>query len=326
MIYIDSASTDACENFALEDFVIEREGWHAPVLLFWRTRPTLMLGNFQNVYAEIDLPYAREKGLAVVRRRSGGGTIFTDPGSWQYSCFFPHAKGEDADFRQAASGVCDALRALGVPAEFNGRNDLVVGGRKISGNARHVHPQGVLHHGSLLFDTDFETMQRALTPPADKIAGKGVASVRGRVANISEFLTQPMTALEFKKKMLDHLLSPSDEIYELSREESIEIAARADRYRSWEWNFANGPKFEISRKRRFAGGQVECALNVREGRIAEVRLYGDFFASGDLAPLYAALVGTRYERESLRAALSEFCVSALIAGVDNQNLLDALID
>lgn len=326
MIYIETDSEDACYNFAVEDFVISDGRWKEPVLLFWRTRPTLMVGSFQNVYAEVNVAYAKAHDIAIVRRRSGGGTIYTDLNGWQFSYFFPGVKGEEAGFSESAAGILRALRALGVPAEFNGRNDITAAGRKISGNARHVHPQGVLHHGSLLFDTDFKVMERAISLSPDKVVSKGISSVRQRVANISEFLPVPLTALEFKRRMLAELLSKEDTEYSLSPAEREICFADAEKYRNWEWNYANGPKFGISRRRRFAGGLVECCLNVEHGEITAAELRGDFFANGDLAPLYTAIVGARYERQTLQERLSAFDVSELIRNIGNAELLDALID
>lgn len=326
MIYIETGSEDACYNFAVEDFVISDGRWKEPVLLFWRTRPTLMVGSFQNVYAEINVSYAKAHGIEIVRRRSGGGTIYTDPNGWQFSYFFPGAKGEDAGFSESAEGILRALRALGVPAEFNGRNDITADGRKISGNARHVHPQGVLHHGSLLFDTDFEEMERAISLSPDKVISKGISSVRQRVANISEFLPAPMTALEFKARMLAELLTEDDTEYSLSPAEREACAAGAEKYRNWEWNYANGPKFRITRRRKFPGGLVECCLNVEHGTITAAEFRGDFFTDGELAPLYNAVIGSRYERENLRERLTRPGVSGLIRNICADELLDALID
>ena len=325
MIYIETGSEDACYNFAVEDLVIERERAQ-PVLLFWRTRPTLMVGSFQNVRAETNVAYAEKRGIAIVRRRSGGGTIYTDRGGWQFSYFFPGAKGADAGFERGAEGILRALRELGVPAEFNGRNDIVAAGRKISGNARHVHPQGVLHHGSLLFDTDFREMERALTLPSDKILSKGILSVRQRVANIAEFLPAPMTSEDFKERMLAYLLSDRDQRRTLTPEEHACAERGAERYREWEWNYANGPKFGITRRRKLPGGLVECCLNVEHGIVTAAELRGDFFANGDLAPLYTAIVGARYEKLALRDALSVLDVSALLKDIGNAELLEALID
>lgn len=132
MIYIETGSTDVFYNFGLEYYFTVEKRLPDTVLLFWRTTPTLMVGKYQNVRREIDKPYADAHGIQIVRRMSGGGTIYTDLGSWQFT-FIQHRQAREIEFRRYVDPVAAALRDMGVPAEFNGRNDLTVEGRKISG-------------------------------------------------------------------------------------------------------------------------------------------------------------------------------------------------
>ncbi len=175
------------------------------IFLLWHTVPTLMLGRFQSPETEINLAYAKKQGIQVVRRPSGGGTIYTDPGTWQFS-FIRREANRVIDFKPFVEPIRDALRELGFPVEMSGRNDLMIHGRKCSGNAQYFSKGYQVHHGSILFDADLEAMVRCLTVDEAKFRAKGISSVRQRVANLSEF--QPnLDTLAFRDLLLERVLA-----------------------------------------------------------------------------------------------------------------------
>ena len=302
MIYIDTASFSAEYNFAVEEYISSVWKPSETVFLCWGTAPTLMIGRFQNTRSEINSEYVRSRGIDVVRRRSGGGTIYTDEGGRQFSYWFPDARHADISFRQAGQAVVDALHGIGVQAYYSQRNDILVDGRKISGNARYVTGSGMINHGSLLFDTDIEAMVRALTVSDEKLVSKGIRSVRQRITNIKDHLKQPMSVEEFNDYMISSICGDCA-VYQFSAEEQAQIDDIARRYGSWEWNYGGDPDFELVRENRFAGGKVSCCLNVSEGRIRDISFYGDFFAVGSVEELCAALRGVRLRRDELLAAV-----------------------
>ena len=136
MIYIETGSADVYYNFGLEYYFTLEKRLPETVFLFWRTTPTLMVGKYQKVLEEINKPYADEHGIHLVRRMSGGGTIYTDMGGWQFT-FIQHKEAGEIEFGQYIAPVIDALREMGVSASFNGRNDLTIDGKKFSGNAQY---------------------------------------------------------------------------------------------------------------------------------------------------------------------------------------------
>ena len=200
MILVDFNSLDACEHFALEYYLATERDLGETALLLWRTEPTLMVGKYQNARLEINLPLARALGVKIVRRLSGGGTIYTDPGGWQFS-FIDRGGGEEIQFESYIAPVVSALRAMGVPARFNGRNDLTVDGRKFSGNAQYRVAGTTVHHGSLLFDTDLARMEALTTPSEEKLRSKSIRSVRERVTNLREHIGRTMTVEAFGRSM-----------------------------------------------------------------------------------------------------------------------------
>ena len=298
-------STDANFNFALEKFAMEELDISKEYFLFWRTTPTLMIGRYQNTLAEINMPYARAHNINIVRRVTGGGTIYTDPNGWQFSFIVRQPGQRRIEFACFTKPILDALHALGVDVHHTGRNDLTIDGKKVSGNAQYVHRDVVLHHGSLLFDTDLEVLVRALSVDDEKIVSKGIQSVRQRVTNIADYLPDKMTSLQFRDAMLSFLLKDMDTyvLAECDIRRIMEI--RQSLFDRWEWNFGNDPKFNVTREGRFAGGKLAARAFVENGRIADIHFYGDFFANEGLEKLQSTLIGCRYESEAVRAALIE---------------------
>ena len=297
-------SADAKFNFALEKYAMEELNIAPSYFLFWRTTPTLMIGRYQNTLAEINMPYAREHDINIVRRVTGGGTVYTDPNGWQFSFIVRQPGERRIEFASFTKPILEAMHALGVDAQHTGRNDLTIDGKKFSGNAQYVRRDVVLHHGSLLFDTDLEALVRALSVDDEKIISKGIQSVRQRVTNIADYLPRKMTSLEFRDVMLSFLLKEMDTYVLTERDIRRVMELRASLFDKWEWNFGNDPKFNVTREGRFAGGKFTARAFVENGRVSDIHFYGDFFAKGGLEQLQSALVGCRYEPEAVRAALT----------------------
>lgn len=324
MIYVDNISTDPFFNFALEHYFMAEKKLDDDVFVFWRTSPTLMIGKYQNAAEEINERFVREQGIHVVRRVTGGGTIYTDMGGWQFS-FITRGEAGQIDFQTYVTPVIEALQSLGVAVEFNSRNDLVIGGRKFSGNAQGMKSGCTLHHGSLLFHTDLEQMVRCLSVDDYKIISKGIKSVRERVTNISEHLTRDVSPEDFKALMVERIRKGSTKEYVMTDVDRARIEEIADQsFRTWEWNYGKAPKFNITKTGRFDGGKMEFRLDVEQGVIKSCRVYGDFFGSMDIEELCEALVGCRYEKESVRERLATLDLAKAFYRIDQDELIDLI--
>ncbi len=332
MIYVETGSTDVYYNFGLEYYFTVEKRMPEPVFLFWQTTPTLMIGKYQNTREEIDLNYAAANGIRVVRRLSGGGTIYTDEGGWQYSFITQSgqengASSNEIDFRKYLDPVLGALRGLGVPAEFNGRNDLTAGGRKFSGTAQYKLSGATVHHGSLLVDTDVEAMVRSTTVDPEKLISKGIRSVKSRVCNLAEFLPKDVTPQKFKDLMVAAILGESGSVYTVTEEDDRRIRELADeKFRSWDAVFGHDPKFEIVQKNRFpGGGSLRAELNVKKGRIEQIWLTGDFFSAADIRKLEEDLRGVVFRREDVLDVLREGLQGGGIMGITPEQVADTII-
>lgn len=303
MIYIDTKSTDVYYNFGVEYYFSREKNLGDDVFLMWRTTPTLMIGKFQNTLEEIDAKYAREHGIKVVRRLSGGGTIYTDMGGWQFS-YITKTCGIEIDFERFISPIVEILRSLGLDASLTGRNDITVGGKKVSGNTQFKLGETTVHHGSLLFSTDLGELVRSSTPNPYKITSKAISSVRERVTNISEHLSSPMTAEEFRDMTVNKLTT---ERYEITPEddERIRVLAR-EKFEDEKIIYAASPKFDIEKNFHLEGGEFTIGYSVYRGKITEAGIHGDFFAGVSAEEIENALIGCDFTPEAVSAALAKF--------------------
>lgn len=326
MVYINCSSTDANFNFALEKYCMYELDIGDAYFLFWRTEPTLMIGKFQNALQEINMTYVKENNVNVVRRITGGGTIYTDMNGWQFSFITRQPQGKNIDFAYFTKPIIDALASMKVEAELSGRNDLLIDGRKFSGNAQFKAKDVNLHHGSILFNTNIENMVKALTVADDKLIAKGIKSVRSRVTNVAEHLSEDLTSEGFRDRMLAFLTADMT-TYELTDKDMERInAIKADQFDTWEWNYGKTPKFNVTKEHRYAGGKLSVCSFVEKGVIKDIEFYGDFFEQKDLKTLKGCLIGCRYEKEAIGTVLKENEGDSYIFRISSDEILDLIIE
>ena len=310
-----NTSHDPAYNLALEELLAAE--YEHEFLMLWRNGPSVIVGRNQNTLAEIDPEAVRALGIPVVRRTTGGGAVYHDLGNFNYTVARSGRLTGQESFAESAGVVLTALRAMGIPAEFSGRNDIVVAGRKISGSARRVLERRTLFHGTLLFDVDLNVLAKVLNPDAEKIRAKGVKSVRSRVMNLRE-LFPAWSIGEFRDRFAAALLQAAG--IEKASPLPDGFAERAERladgrYRTREWNYGSPWPYDFRNKKRFAGGTVEVALRVAGDRIAEVRFHGDFFGDAPAEELAAKLVGAEFSPDAVAARLAGLKLDDYIRGV-----------
>ncbi|MBQ9406618.1 MAG: lipoate--protein ligase [Desulfovibrio sp.] len=309
-------------NLAAEEWLLVHG--HEEVFMLWRNSRAVIVGRNQNTLAEINAEYVREHNIPVLRRLSGGGAVFHDPGNLNFTCIGRHVGSNKLHFQHFIEPILTALRAMGLPCVLSGRNDILLGDKKISGNAQYVSGDWVLHHGTLLFAAHTDDMAAVLTPGQVKFAGKGITSVRGRVGSIADMLPRPMDMEEFTATLLGHVTDKSPETsFSPAEMADIEHLA-ASRYRTWEWNYGHSPRYQVQRQTRTAAGIVDAHLDVRHGIIADIRLYGDYFGLRDVKELEAVLRGCPHQREALTARLAALPVDAYMQGLDAAGLAACL--
>lgn len=324
MLYIQNDSTDPRYNLALEEYVFKHLKLEEDFIMLWQNEPSVIVGKNQNTVEEINVDYVEQHGIHVVRRSTGGGAVYHDLGNLNYT-FITKADGTGIDFRKFTQPVIRVLNSLGVPAEFNSRNDIAIRGKKFSGNAQRVYKNRVLHHGTIMFNSKLEDVHNVLKVKAEKFKSKSVKSVRSRVTNISDYLPEPITIDEFKKLLLERLFleqdSPKRE-YVLTEEDQAEIRKMMEeKYANWEWNYGYSPKFNYEKTDRFDGGTLQVRLNVVKGIIEECKIYGDFFGVEDVKDVENRLKGVRYDRAAIQEALQGVDLDPYFGGITRDELL-----
>ena len=324
--YLETGSVDPCYNLALEQYVLEhrREGdW----LMLWQNRNTVVVGLNQNTAEEINASFVEEHGITVVRRMTGGGAVYHDLGNLNYSFIQDVGNAEELTIGRFTEPVCRALAALGVQASVSGRNDILVNGKKISGVAQRIVGGRILHHGTLLFDSDPAMIAGALRADPAKFTSKSAKSVRSRVGNLRDYLPEGIDLPRFWKLLLHELTLDGPIRESLSPDELQEVRRLADeKYRSWDWTYGRSPDSEYHSRRRFPGGTLEVYMNLHAGRIEEVTFFGDFMATAPLDGLTGALRGVRRDTESLTEVLDRFDLSSLFGGIREEEILSLLLD
>ena len=325
MFYLPTNSTDATELFALEEW-IANQAWGETTLLLWSTAPTIMIGKYQDALAEENLALADQYHLAVTRRKSGGGTIYTDPGSLQYSLIAPKAS-QTIDFSRFLNLICKVFRQIGVPVECSDRNDLLIKGRKFSGNAQYNLNGYVIHHGSLLFDTDLDTMAAALQVDQLKLISKHISSVHQRVINLKEVLPYPDTET-FKQQFLKELnpLVGGLQVRHLTTTQKVEVAQiRTATFANSAFIYDRVPTTLITKKRYFpGGGLVKLSIAVEHGVLSDLKISGDFFSNLDPYQLTSALLGRPFRPEQIRPQLEAILEKTPIYHIQVDDLINLL--
>jgi lipoate-protein ligase A len=324
MIFVDNQNNyDPRINLAIEEYLLRHLETADDILLFYINEPSIIIGHNQNTLEEINQAYVEQNKIHVVRRLSGGGAVYHDLGNLNFSFITPYIYGDFRNFAKFTRPVIDALQKMGVPAELSGRNDILVEQRKISGNAQYHAGGRLVTHGTLLYQTQIEDLVSALNVKAEKITSKGIKSVRSRVANISEYLTDPMDIFEFRQCLLTSLFSETDEVpqYVLQEADWQKIREIAEtRYFTWEWNYGRSPDFNVQKVQRFNFGEIDARINVSRGEIGSIRFFGDFQPTDDVAELETLLTGIRYDPVHIEAALEKVDLSRFFAGLSGSDL------
>lgn len=327
MIWIPNENTDPALNLAAEEIILSSLNFKEETLFFYINEPSIIIGRHQNTQEEINAEFVREQRIHIVRRLSGGGAVYHDFGNLCYSFIYPFPDRLTPDFALFTAPIVRALQNLGVPAELSGRNDILVDGAKISGNAYYHNRFGSVCHGTLLFDSDMGMLDRALRPKPEKIERKGVRSVRSRVTNLKDYLPDMKDVKELRQAIL-HSISqtqPDFKEFQLGEKDILKIESLAEsRYRSDRWNFGKSPKYNYQVRKQFSFGEVDARLWVEENCIREIQFFGDFFSSEDPESLSKKLIGIPFEFQPIAQVAQQSGVEKIFPGISTTEFAEFL--
>lgn len=326
MIYLETKSTDPYYNLAFEEYIFEKKYNDEPILILWQNNNAIIIGKYQNTIEEINSRFVDEQQIKVVRRNSGGGAVYHDTGNLNFSIITKPDSLERLEYSYFIKPVIMTLNKIGISAEYSGRNDILIDGKKISGNSQYIKDGKILHHGTILVNSDLSIIENALSRVHKNISSTAEKSVKSRVANINEYLNKKITVLDFKEKLKQEILQESKaKSINLTEEDYPAISNLCtSKYETWEWNYGNSPEFNLKKERRFADGKVCVYLLCEKGRIAKAEFRGDFFAYKEISELERKMTDAPIGEE-----LKEWLISAdadkYIKGISAEDLYQLIL-
>ena len=275
MLCIYLETHDPFFNLALEEVLLKSR--KEEYLILGINNPSLIIGKHQAAHREAETRFVTEKAIPVIRRISGGGTVFHDSGNLNFTFIRQSEPGRQVDFRKHTQPVIDYLISLGINAKFEGKNDIKVDGLKISGNAEHVHRNRVLHHGTLLFSSSLDLLRNSIRKDKSCYTTRAVDSNPSSVVNLKDKTNLFAGIDEFSKGMMLYFsgVLTDFEDYNISQQDIEEAEALAEsKYKTWEWNFAYGPEYTFDNTFRINERACSCNLSIAEGKVRQSTITG----------------------------------------------------
>ncbi|OJV21536.1 MAG: lipoate--protein ligase [Bacteroidetes bacterium 41-46] len=324
MYYVIDKNIDPWWNLAAEEYLFKQLS--VPIFRLWQNNNAIIIGHHQNAFAEINTEYVRSNGIKVVRRLTGGGAVFHDLGNINFTFIDNVTVSEDTSsmFARFTKPIIEALRELGVNAYLEGRNDLLIDGKKFSGNAVARYKNRLLQHGTLLFSASMADLSNALSSRPEKFTGKSVQSNRGRVTNISEHLEEQMPIENFIEYLHNFIAGERSGYseYKYTEEDLREIEKlKESKYSRDSWNYGESPAYTYSKVVKFPAGLIELYLKVEKGRIEEVKIFGDYFFTKETEELENHIKGCRHSYEELKERLEKINLSDYISNIEGEEFL-----
>lgn len=328
MRYLINKSTNPYFNLALDEYAMKHIDLDDDFFFLWRNEPAVIIGKNQNTAEEINQKFIDAQGIKVARRVSGGGAVYHDLGNLNFTFIINVDDPAKINYKKYVQPIVDALAEMGITAESSGRNDILVDGLKISGNAQRMSNGKLMHHGTLLYDVDIENMVQALNVDPDKITSRGVKSVRSRVTNIKEHLKDSSDIFDFWDALQFYLSNKGqDKEIILSEDEIAKIEFEAiNRFGTWDWIYGESPEFNLSNSKRFAGGKLEVMMDVDNGHIRSVRFAGDFLGLKDVEVIEERLKNVRFNESDVSGILSLFDLNTYFGKISKEEILSLIFE
>ena len=335
MQYLAMQTHDIRTNLATEEYLMNSGVMTPPFMLFYIEKPCIIVGRNQNTVEEINEDYCKQHGITITRRLSGGGAMYQDLGNLCFSFIVPADRQRFGDFKTLVQPIVDALHEMGATgAEVTGRNDIVIDGKKFSGNAMYTRNGKTFCHGTLMFDVDTNAVAGALKVPKDKIESKGIKSVRSRVTNLKPYLKPKFQNLDtavFRDELIKRIYHVDDlsqaqiNEYQLTAKDQQAIhQIETDRYRDWDWVFGQSPAFTVKKRKHFDAGTIDARFEVQDGKIKMAKIYGDFFGVEDVHQLEKALIGKPYDVDAITKVLRSFDLNKFFNGIPTNDVIELI--
>lgn len=324
-------SIDPYINAATEEYLLKKfDAKNEPIIYLWRNDNTIVIGRNQNPLKEINLALVQQDKVNLFRRFSGGGTVYHDLGNLNYTFIDKTKINQPNNYSVLAKPIIAFLNSLGVNAEFKGRNDLEIDGKKISGNAQYVYQDKLLHHGTLLFNLNSNKLAKYLNVDLSKIQAKGIDSIRKRVANIYDYLPnkEDWTIEKFVQALTNWFIENDKAkpiILDLEAKAFINDRAK-NHFSTWTWNYGQLDESTFFNKKRFQGGEIELYLKIENGLIKQINFMGDFLSIKEVSEIEEKLKNSRYELNEIKALLNTFDITDYFGKITCDEILNLMFN
>ncbi|MBN2638494.1 MAG: lipoate--protein ligase [Bacteroidales bacterium] len=304
MILIERSQTDPYFNIAAEEYILKNTS--GDILMFWKNAPSVVVGKHQNTLKEVNIDYVNKNQIPVIRRISGGGTVYHDEGNINYTLILESEHRETLiNFKEFTKPTIEFLSTLGIEARFEGKNNLTINGKKFSGNSAHLFKNRVIHHGTLLFDSNLDILENIINHQTEGISDKAIDSIRATVTNVSQRLKKKISIDEFgslmKSFFIDYFQIKNKR--RLSVNEINEITQLAEeKYKTWKWNYGYSPKYSFKRELLIPQGLLCIEVQIKNGIIETAIISIDEVKRSDIETL---ITGKVHDKKELEKILNE---------------------
>ena len=338
-IYIENLSQDPYYNLAFEqavvDFAAAASSVHAATasgnnyFMLWQNKSAIIVGKHQNTIEEINEAFVKEHNIAVVRRLSGGGAVYHDLGNLNFGFVVNTGIEQPNDFAYFCKPIKEALLSFGVPVEIQGRNDMTVNGKKFSGNAQYKKGSIIMHHGTILYDSDLDMLSKALKTP-HKADSKAIKSKESRVTNIRPFMKTDTDINGFCSMLKEYLCKAlnMEEIIVQQTYHDMAQGLKENVYSRWSWNYGSSPPHTVRKIKTIPGcGKIEVFLDIgKEGIIRDISFFGDFFGYSDPGLLKSFFIGQMFEIKAINKQLENIDLTQFFHGIEEESFFSLLFE
>jgi lipoate-protein ligase A len=321
-----SKTNEAYFNIASEEYLFNEMS--DDILLFYVNSPSIIVGRKQLTMSEINSEYVKENQINVVRRLSGGGAVYHDLGNLNFCFITDKNKNINSDFSFYTKPIISFLESININAYLKGRNDLLIDGKKFSGNAKYFSNSRMLQHGTLLFKTNIENLVKALNSDENEFVSNAVKSIKNRVTNISQHLNMEMNFEDFKNKIIDFFCDyykiDGIEFLSFDQIEKVNNLVKT-KYNTWDWNYGTSPEYNFKKAIETPGGSIEAYIFVKNGIIKNINFLGDFFCIGDLEQFEKVFLNAKHNLNEMQKILLLNPAENCFININSMDILKILI-